>query len=209
MLSALVQLCCRADVTGFRSEDVVFESHNSTSRAYSAAEEKTKENDEEKGIRQVNEIPLSECGRIKEIVKSSSSRVPPTNQIVKLNVGGQSFKIAKKLLANSGSPVFIAMLDKGPGADGAHFLDRDASQYRHVLNFLRDGDNFLIPQNPVVRSELKHLGLARTDHENCLCSLRYLHLLLRNAIIFNFLFPLACWTACICCRISRHFGRGH
>jgi GAF domain-containing protein len=82
---------------------------------------------------------------------------PAQENMVVLNVGGHVFKIASKFLANSGSPVFTALLEAGPGPDREYFLDRDGEHYQYVLDFLcGEGKNFLLPRLQSVRFELAH-----------------------------------------------------
>jgi len=77
---------------------------------------------------------------------------------VHLNVGGELFVTSRNTLEKC--PVLAALIATAPGADGQYFLDRDASQYRYVLNFLRDGaQEFVFPEEPLHRSELHREAL--------------------------------------------------
>eukprot|EP01104_Vermistella_antarctica_P009444 TRINITY_DN2431_c0_g1_i1.p1 TRINITY_DN2431_c0_g1~~TRINITY_DN2431_c0_g1_i1.p1 ORF type:complete len:394 (+),score=55.55 TRINITY_DN2431_c0_g1_i1:698-1879(+) len=67
------------------------------------------------------------------------------NDIVKLNIGGHVFKTTALTLCVVRESMLGAMfggdgfrVEKDPD-DGAYFIDRDGTHFRHVLNYLRDG----------------------------------------------------------------------
>jgi len=77
---------------------------------------------------------------------------------VNLNVGGELFVTSRTTLEKC--PVLAAVIALAPGSDGQYFLDRDSSQYRYVLNYLRDGaQEFVFPEDALCRSELHREAL--------------------------------------------------
>jgi hypothetical protein len=82
------------------------------------------------------------------------------SQVVKLNVGGCKFTTARDTLCRvpgshleamfSGRHAFAAFVED----DGAYFLDRDGTHFRHVLNFLRSGTVISLPTTDVGKEEL-------------------------------------------------------
>jgi len=75
---------------------------------------------------------------------SESSVVSEPDQIT-LNVGGRLFCTSKATLTNAGGKdsFFVSMLSgRFPVVRDKHeriFIDRDATHFRHIINFLRDG----------------------------------------------------------------------
>jgi len=67
--------------------------------------------------------------------------VPPSDKIVKLNVGGQLFTTYESTLLKS--PFFQAIFSGKFGDkqsdDGSYFIDRDGEYFKYLLNFLRCG----------------------------------------------------------------------
>ena len=66
-----------------------------------------------------------------------------TREIITLNVGGTKYQTTKATLLSIKQGVLYKMFqgtfnDK-PLEDGAYFIDRDATYFRYILNFLRDG----------------------------------------------------------------------
>ena len=43
-------------------------------------------------------------------------------------------------------------------SDGSYFIDRDRTHFRHILNYLRDGEEVMesLPQSPETVKELLH-----------------------------------------------------
>lgn len=67
-----------------------------------------------------------------------------TNEIIKLNVGGHKFTTTRTTLCSIPDSFFVSMFrHPGPPAlqdeDGYFFIDRDGTQFQHVLNYLRSG----------------------------------------------------------------------
>ena len=78
-------------------------------------------------------------------------------QIITLNVGGVSFATTRCTLCNIKSTYFArrfkGQYDEGPTLNRQYFIDRDATHFRYILQYLRDGKVVL----PEVMSDLKQL----------------------------------------------------
>jgi hypothetical protein len=65
-----------------------------------------------------------------------------SSQIILLNVGGHRFETSRQTLTSIPdtylSSLFSGRFELATDADGAYFIERDGSHFRHVLNFLRD-----------------------------------------------------------------------
>ena len=88
---------------------------------------------------------------IEGVYKFQSSRV-------KLDVGGQRFTTSRSTLIKQ-SDTMLAVMFSGrhklvQDEDGAYFVDRDGTHFRHVLNFLRDGDSSTLPDDQDALKEL-------------------------------------------------------
>lgn len=66
-----------------------------------------------------------------------------SDETVLLDVGGQRFRTTRATLLKDDDCVLAKMFDGrlAPALqeDGCYFIDRDGTQFRHILNFLRDG----------------------------------------------------------------------
>ena len=64
------------------------------------------------------------------------------NNKICLNVGGHRFETSRRTLTSIPdtylSSLFSGRFELATDADGAYFIERDGSHFRHVLNFLRD-----------------------------------------------------------------------
>ena len=49
--------------------------------------------------------------------------------------------------------MFCGASDPKPSEDGSHFIDRDGTHFRYILNYLRTGQ-VVVPQDKVHREEL-------------------------------------------------------
>lgn len=68
----------------------------------------------------------------------------PARNLVKFNVGGTEFFTSSSTVLNRDGEHFLASLISGrlPSTqldNGAYFIDRDPTHFRHILNYLRDG----------------------------------------------------------------------
>lgn len=74
-----------------------------------------------------------------------------TKQKVKLDVGGERFTSSRSTLVSDKSSFLAAMLSgryelHADASDGSYFIDRDGSQFGHLVNFLRGEDSFEPPK---------------------------------------------------------------
>eukprot|EP00747_Dinoflagellata_sp_TGD_P197578 gnl/TRDRNA2_/TRDRNA2_69142_c0_seq1.p1 gnl/TRDRNA2_/TRDRNA2_69142_c0~~gnl/TRDRNA2_/TRDRNA2_69142_c0_seq1.p1 ORF type:complete len:921 (+),score=141.17 gnl/TRDRNA2_/TRDRNA2_69142_c0_seq1:246-3008(+) len=67
---------------------------------------------------------------------------------ITLNVGGTRFVTSSQTLLSARSPVINGVLAGKPLSDGSYFLDRDGSNFGHVLNFLRDQPDIFASRTP-------------------------------------------------------------
>ena len=76
---------------------------------------------------------------------------------IKLNVGGQYFTTSLQTLTKDTGSMLHAMFsgrfDTKPAEDGYYFIDRDGTNFRYILNYLRTG-RLLLPEDKLVREEL-------------------------------------------------------
>lgn len=76
---------------------------------------------------------------------------------IKLNVGGQHFSTSLQTLTKDTGSMLHAMFsgrfDTKPAEDGSYFIDRDGTNFRYILNYLRTG-RLLLPEDKLVRQEL-------------------------------------------------------
>lgn len=94
---------------------------------------------------------------------SSSPYIPPPvnvpdDQRVSLNIGGKYFTTTLVTLRKYPDSMLAVMFSgrfgaNKPGPDGAHFIDRDGTNFRYILNFLRDG-TVVLPDDPRKRKEI-------------------------------------------------------
>lgn len=79
---------------------------------------------------------------------------------IKLDIGGQFFSTSLSTLTRDPSSMLAAMFSGRhqlkTEADGSHFIDRDGTHFRYILNFLRDGHikEGTLPLNETIQREL-------------------------------------------------------
>eukprot|EP00112_Aurelia_sp_Birch-Aquarium-sp1_P001394 Seg1148.2 transcript_id=Seg1148.2/GoldUCD/mRNA.D3Y31 product="BTB/POZ domain-containing protein KCTD7" protein_id=Seg1148.2/GoldUCD/D3Y31 len=91
------------------------------------------------------------------------------SEVIKLNVGGHIFQTSlqnmKKHQESTLAGMFSENFDLVKGDDGAYFIDRDGTHFRHILNFLRSGDrppeNILETAEEELIREAEFFGLGR------------------------------------------------
>ncbi|XP_062521752.1 uncharacterized protein LOC134196590 [Corticium candelabrum] len=82
------------------------------------------------------------------------------SSLVKLNVGGHKFTTSLTTLRSQPDSMLAAMFSGrhqlSTDEDGAYFIDRDGTHYRHILNYLRDDTNLeeTLPQKKREQIEL-------------------------------------------------------
>eukprot|EP00741_Cyanophora_paradoxa_P001923 tig00000523_g1862.t1 len=97
---------------------------------------------------------------------------------VVLNIGGRRFETSKSTLTRLSDTFFGCLLGGNFAvkreADGAVFVDRDGTCFEYVLNYLRDGTDAVLPDDPHV--------LQRLEREAKFYQLSELEALLRDRI---------------------------
>eukprot|EP00112_Aurelia_sp_Birch-Aquarium-sp1_P008379 Seg1920.3 transcript_id=Seg1920.3/GoldUCD/mRNA.D3Y31 product="BTB/POZ domain-containing protein KCTD7" protein_id=Seg1920.3/GoldUCD/D3Y31 len=91
------------------------------------------------------------------------------SEVIKLNVGGHIFQTSlqnmRKYPESTLAAMFSENVDLVKGDDGAYFIDRDGTHFRHILNFLRSGDsppeNILETAKEELIREAEFFGLGR------------------------------------------------
>ncbi|KAK6754429.1 hypothetical protein RB195_013436 [Necator americanus] len=74
---------------------------------------------------------------------------------VKINVGGQMFETSLSTLTRvDGTVLSIMVADRWRG-QGELFVDRDPTHFAKVLNYLREGENFVAPTEDDARESLR------------------------------------------------------
>ncbi|RUS29600.1 BTB/POZ protein [Jimgerdemannia flammicorona] len=81
---------------------------------------------------------------------------PPDDEIVHLNVGGKLFVTKRSSLLSVPNTFFHDLLASHIPLrlDGNFFIDRDPEPFKYILNYLRRGGHFVLPQDPVLRREI-------------------------------------------------------
>ena len=119
--------------------------------------------DAAKHIKEACEIFQREADRLHEEQKSIDAMSKKLDQVhflstVKLNVGGQHFTTSVQTLTNYPNSMPAAMFsgrfDMKPSEDGSFFIDRDGTQFRFILNFLRTG-KLTLPEGATFTKELE------------------------------------------------------
>ncbi|CAD6192111.1 unnamed protein product [Caenorhabditis auriculariae] len=77
------------------------------------------------------------------------------NNRVLLNVGGQRFETTVATLSRIPDSVLATMVSDRWKKDDELFIDRDPKHFGKILNFLRDGDDFVAPTDSEATEELK------------------------------------------------------
>ena len=64
-----------------------------------------------------------------------------------MSVGGAHFETSIDTLTKYSNSMLAAMFSgrhlNSQDEDGRYFIDRDGTHFRHILNFLRDGETYL------------------------------------------------------------------
>lgn len=84
---------------------------------------------------------------------AQSLALPATNlrKLVRLNVGGYLYTTTMDTIMRHGTHMLSTLLSGSIAShtseddDGWVFIDRDGSQFSHILNYLREGEAFLLP----------------------------------------------------------------
>ncbi|EYC12686.1 hypothetical protein Y032_0046g1362 [Ancylostoma ceylanicum] len=91
---------------------------------------------------------------------------PGYGERVKINVGGSTFETSLSTLTRlDGTVLSIMVADRWRG-QGELFVDRDPTYFPMVLNYLRDGDNFIPPSDIDARENLRREAEVGTYEAN-------------------------------------------
>lgn len=99
---------------------------------------------------------------------------------IKLDIGGQLFATSLTTLSRDPTSMLAAMFSGRhqlkTESDGSHFIDRDGTHFRYILNYLRDGclKEGTIPSNETVLREL----LTEAEYYQISGLVEYLHSIL-------------------------------
>ncbi|VDM79839.1 unnamed protein product, partial [Strongylus vulgaris] len=74
---------------------------------------------------------------------------------VKINVGGTIFETSLSTLTRLGDTVLSTMVANRWRSQEELFIDRDPTHFAKVLNYLRDGENFVPPAEDYLRENLR------------------------------------------------------
>ena len=101
-------------------------------RSYSEIEDTQDTNHKRRKISDDNKQSLNEDDEI------------TMNEPITLNVGGIKYQTTKLTLSTASTNNVLYKMFEGnfstkPSKDGSHFIDRDGTHFRYILNFLRDG----------------------------------------------------------------------
>lgn len=114
-------------------------------------------------IKEVFKILQDETTRLRqeqEAVDAISKKLAHVHfsSTVKLNVGGHTFTTSVQTLTKDPNSMLAAMFsgkfEMKPAEDGAFFIDRDGTQFRFILNYLRTG-KLTLPEGATFLKELE------------------------------------------------------
>ncbi|PIO58001.1 K+ channel tetramerization domain protein [Teladorsagia circumcincta] len=74
---------------------------------------------------------------------------------IRLNVGGTIFETTLSTLKKVPNTVLSTMVAERWRGQGELFIDRDPTHFSKILNYLRDGDEFNVPQDRDACEELR------------------------------------------------------
>ncbi|KAK5975226.1 K+ channel tetramerization domain protein, partial [Trichostrongylus colubriformis] len=74
---------------------------------------------------------------------------------IRLNVGGSVFETTISTLKKVPNTVLSTMVAERWRGHGELFIDRDPTHFSKILNYLRDGDEFSVPQDRDACEELR------------------------------------------------------
>lgn len=92
--------------------------------------------------------------------KEESSSSQGDEEIIRLNVGGETFTTTRKTLCRVPGSMLASMFTRfadNPArqtADGTYVIDRDGRQFAHILNYLRVGAVVSLPEGRAARDAL-------------------------------------------------------
>ena len=92
-----------------------------------------------------------------ETEKAKLAHIQEFSAIIKLDVGGNRFTTSRATLCRCSDTMLGAMFSGRHAllqdVDGYYFIDRDGTNFRYILNFLRAPEKFKSATSPAERSE--------------------------------------------------------
>mmetsp|Transcript_41955 Transcript_41955/g.96286 ORF Transcript_41955/g.96286 Transcript_41955/m.96286 type:complete len:371 (+) Transcript_41955:37-1149(+) len=107
--------------------------------------------------------------------KQSDAKPHTSSNRIRLDIGGTAFSTSKATLTRVPGSMLEAMFSGRhqvrPEDEGVFFIDRDGRHFHHILNYLRDGDQWLPPLDPEtcqeVAREADYYGLPEMMEKLC------------------------------------------
>lgn len=87
------------------------------------------------------------------------------SEVINLNVGGKLYTTTKETLTHLKGTMLEAMFSgryTTKEVDGRYFIDRDGKLFRHILSYLRDGEEWVPPREqefPALLKEAQYFGI--------------------------------------------------
>ncbi|KAK2569435.1 BTB/POZ domain-containing protein KCTD21 [Acropora cervicornis] len=113
-------------------------------------------------LKEVCDIVKRETSRLRKEKEAFGSLAKKLEHVhfsntLKLNIGGQLFTTSLETMKKDPGSMFHAMFserfDTKPAEDGSYFIDRDATHFRVILQYLRTGE-LVVPDDKIIRKEL-------------------------------------------------------
>ncbi|CAH3188931.1 unnamed protein product, partial [Porites lobata] len=119
--------------------------------------------DAQKLTDEAHDLLKQDLEKVREEKSNFEEMTKTLNQVhfastVKLNVGGKIYKTTLNTLRKDPDSMLCAMFSgrfevKADEEDGAYFIDRDGKLFRHILNYLRNGE-FCCPEDRKIQQDL-------------------------------------------------------
>ena len=119
------------------------------------------------------DLELLASKRDKFMLMSEKIKNVHFSDVIKLNVGGHIFQTSLQTMRKDPESTLAGMFSENfdlvKGDDGAYFIDRDGTHFRHILNFLRSGDG--PPENVLVTAKEELIREAEFYGLGCLVAI--------------------------------------
>ncbi|KAJ3038845.1 EF-hand domain-containing protein 1 [Rhizophlyctis rosea] len=107
------------------------------------------------------------CGRRVEVETGKRRKVlDDEGEKVNLNIGGTHYTVSRTTLLSHPNTLFVRLLASRPHlrATTELFINRNGTHYTHIFNFLRDGNDVILPKRDThmmecLLREAEHVGL--------------------------------------------------
>jgi len=109
------------------------------------------DNEKQHLLKEISGLEEHHCKLLKEIDTMETLK-QKWDKVVNLNVGGKKFAVSHTTLTKSHPDSMLAVMFSGRHTitldeQGFVFIDRDPDLFRHILSFLRFGDNWVMPED--------------------------------------------------------------